>query len=640
MRKASNQIKGHLTSPSTSPFALEFYHHCKQVKYQMNGLRWLLSLYNNHLNGILADEMGLGKTVQKIDTNLGMEASEDKNIVNETLIESQLASQPTNLEALSAVKTYGLKDEVEMESCVNNHVLKKYSSRVHLSFYSDHVHKHNRGNMKIDIRDDDESYFRYNHYNSKRRAFGSRSCDGYKRIRNMLTSRYRKVAPKPKDYGSEVRSFYHKRKNIYMREQYQADKASKRRKSFHHCSKPANTKDTYVKFSIKSFKVPELYVEVPETATVGSLKRSVMEAITAILQGQLHVGVLVQDKKVRDDNRTLEQTGISQKCNLESLGFTLEPTLPEPSSPSPSPSPIQKETPLLIPSSPVLEKNEVEHVNAISEEEGGEQVADSKALVVVDPEIHSIVPLSEPGDLFQCLKEKRLWKLLRPLELEDGVMLNWQAHAYWSQHQNEKHQKTTMPKLSKIHWHYIITDEGHQLFDRIVQKRKLPEKEARGYFQHLIDAVAHCHSKGVYHRDLKPENHLLDSKERLKVSDFGLSALPQEVLRKSGYDDGAADIWSCGVIMYVLLTVYLPFEESVLLNFHILSGTRIIEGNHPPPSWPIEGKIEIIDLKEGIEIATKYDDALLLFSGGETRKDAGPRRYNVVIPNRREIGKV
>ncbi|KAI3517370.1 hypothetical protein L1887_16584 [Cichorium endivia] len=433
---------------------------------------------------------------QKIGTNLKIEASEDKNVVNDTHSEIQRET----IEALTPVKSYGLKDEVE--SCVNNRVLKKSASRVHLSLYSDDVSKH-RGNVKIDIRDDDEKYFRYNHYDysTRRRAFGSRSRAGYKRIRNILTSRYRKVAPKPKDYGTEVRSFYHKRKNIYMREQYQA---SKRRKSFHHNSKTTNTKDSHVKFSIKSFKVPELYVEVPETATVGSLKRSVMDAITAILQGQLHVGVLLQGKKVRDDNRTLEQTGISQKCNLETLGFTLEPSLPDP-----SPSPLQKETP--PPSSPItdnnLDKNQ-ENMN-LGEVVTDEQVTDSKALMIVpealDPEILAVVPLNEKTNKRFELSQRRTrrpfsvsevealveavetlgagrwrdvkmrafddanhrtyvdlkdkWKTLVhtasispqqrrgepvPQNLLDRVLA---AHAYWSQHQckpNEKHQKITV----------------------------------------------------------------------------------------------------------------------------------------------------------------------------------------------------
>ncbi|XP_057508938.1 CBL-interacting serine/threonine-protein kinase 24-like isoform X2 [Actinidia eriantha] len=109
---------------------------------------------------------------------------------------------------------------------------------------------------------------------------------------------------------------------------------------------------------------------------------------------------------------------------------------------------------------------------------------------------------------------------------------------------------------------------------------RLPENTSRQYFQQLIDAVSHCHSKGVYHRDLKPENLLLDSHGNLKVSDFGLSALPQqgvellhttcgtpnyiapEVLSNRGYDGAAADIWSCGVILYVLIAGYLPFDET------------------------------------------------------------------------------
>lgn len=131
---------------------------------------------------------------------------------------------------------------------------------------------------------------------------------------------------------------------------------------------------------------------------------------------------------------------------------------------------------------------------------------------------------------------------------------------------------------------YIILEfvMGGELYDKIVQQVKLSENESRRYFQQLIDAVAHCHKKGVYHRDLKPENLLLDAYGNLKVSDFGLSALTKqgdellhttcgtpnyvapEVLSNQGYDGAAADVWSCGIILYVLMAGYLPFEEADL----------------------------------------------------------------------------
>ncbi|XP_057550847.1 CBL-interacting serine/threonine-protein kinase 24-like isoform X2 [Amaranthus tricolor] len=135
---------------------------------------------------------------------------------------------------------------------------------------------------------------------------------------------------------------------------------------------------------------------------------------------------------------------------------------------------------------------------------------------------------------------------------------------------------------------YIILEfvPGGELFDKIVHKGKFSEMESRKYFQQLVDAISHCHRKGVYHRDLKPENLLLDARENLKVSDFGLSALPQEgvkllhttcgtpnyvapeVLNGQGYDGAAADIWSCGVILYVLLAGFLPFEEITLATLY------------------------------------------------------------------------
>ncbi|KAJ6803008.1 telomere repeat-binding protein 5-like [Iris pallida] len=80
-----------------------------------------------------------------------------------------------------------------------------------------------------------------------------------------------------------------------------------------------------VKLSIKAFKVPELFVEIPENSTVASLKRTVMDAVTAIIGGGLRIGVLVQGKKVRDDSKTLLQAGISHVDRMDELGFTLEP---------------------------------------------------------------------------------------------------------------------------------------------------------------------------------------------------------------------------------------------------------------------------------------------------------------------------
>lgn len=157
---------------------------------------------------------------------------------------------------------------------------------------------------------------------------------------------------------------------------------------------------------------------------------------------------------------------------------------------------------------------------------------------------------------------------------------------------------------------YIIMEfvTGGELFDKIVHQVRLPEKEARRYFQQLIDAIAHCHSKGVYHRDLKPENLLLDCQGNLKVSDFGLSALPQqgvdllhttcgtpnyiapEVLSNRGYDGAAVDVWSCGVILFVLMSGYLPFDEVDLPTLF----SKINAADFSCPFWFSPGAVSLI----------------------------------------------
>ncbi|KAL3628089.1 CBL-interacting serine/threonine-protein kinase 9 [Castilleja foliolosa] len=131
---------------------------------------------------------------------------------------------------------------------------------------------------------------------------------------------------------------------------------------------------------------------------------------------------------------------------------------------------------------------------------------------------------------------------------------------------------------------YIILEyvDGGELFDKIAKYGKLKEDAARSYFQQLINVVDYCHSRGVYHRDLKPENLLLDSYGVLKVSDFGLSAFSQqlrvscgtpnyvapEVLTDKGYDGTSSDVWSCGVILFVLMAGYLLFDEPNLIALY------------------------------------------------------------------------
>ncbi|KAK2659988.1 hypothetical protein Ddye_006521 [Dipteronia dyeriana] len=154
---------------------------------------------------------------------------------------------------------------------------------------------------------------------------------------------------------------------------------------------------------------------------------------------------------------------------------------------------------------------------------------------------------------------------------------------------------------------YIILEfiTGGELFDKIVHHGRLSEAESRRYFQQLVDSVDYCHSKGVYHRDLKPENLLLDSLGNLKISDFGLSALPEqgvsllrttcgtpnyvapEVLSHKGYNGAVADVWSCGVILYVLMAGYLPFDELDLTTLY----SKVEKAEFSCPSWfPVGAK--------------------------------------------------
>lgn len=127
---------------------------------------------------------------------------------------------------------------------------------------------------------------------------------------------------------------------------------------------------------------------------------------------------------------------------------------------------------------------------------------------------------------------------------------------------------------------YIVMErlEGGELFDRIIELKCLNESYARILMRQILSAVSYLHKKNIVHRDIKPENLMLETKKpdsHLKLIDFGTSRryradqklkakmgtpyyIAPEVLNKN-YDE-KCDIWSCGVIMYILLCGYPPFN--------------------------------------------------------------------------------
>lgn len=255
-------------------------------------------------------------------------------------------------------------------------------------------------------------------------------CLEVHRRRKLKKSNYRKADPasynggEVSNDGMEMKPLFRSQKLFYTRQRSQRS-SFKRRKLFAHCSiSPScetspdevildslakdgikleadnllaalngannisctrrgpnplyDSEDHPVKLSIKSFKVPELFIEIPASATVGSLKRTVMEAVTSVLGGGLCVGVLVQGKKVRDDSKTLRQAGISHEDKMDGLGFTLEPSpagtppsilnLKEPSFVLTDPMPLDKfqasDATLLPPPLPPANCIEIDHENS------------------------------------------------------------------------------------------------------------------------------------------------------------------------------------------------------------------------------------------------------------------------------------
>ncbi|CCE64160.1 hypothetical protein TPHA_0G03200 [Tetrapisispora phaffii CBS 4417] len=204
---------------------------------------------------------------------------------------------------------------------------------------------------------------------------------------------------------------------------------------------------------------------------------------------------------------------------------------------------------------------------------------------------------------------------------------------------------------------YLVLEyvDGGELFDYLVSKGKLTELEAVRYFKQIIRGVQYCHSFNICHRDLKPENLLLDKKRKLiKIADFGMAALqvsntllktscgsphyasPEIVMGKT-YNGGPSDVWSCGIILFALLTGHLPFNDDSIKKLLI----KVQNGRYQMPNYlskdakDLISRILLVNPKARLTteqilehpLITKYDNQYSLKKENKLTKQA-IKNYN------------
>ncbi|KAF1994584.1 serine/threonine protein kinase-like protein Kin1 [Amniculicola lignicola CBS 123094] len=152
---------------------------------------------------------------------------------------------------------------------------------------------------------------------------------------------------------------------------------------------------------------------------------------------------------------------------------------------------------------------------------------------------------------------------------------------------------------TNYHWYMLFEYvNGGQMLDYIISHGRLKEKQARKFARQIASALDYCHRNSIVHRDLKIENILISKTGDIKIIDFGLSNLfsprnqlktfcgslyfaAPELLQAKQYTGPEVDVWSFGIVLYVLVCGKVPFDDQSMPQLH----AKIKKGHVDYPPW-------------------------------------------------------
>jgi serine/threonine protein kinase len=226
-------------------------------------------------------------------------------------------------------------------------------------------------------------------------------------------------------------------------------------------------------------------------------------------------------------------------------------------------------------------------------------------------------------------------------------------------HKNIVNLREVLSSKSKL---YIVMDlvRGGELFEMINRKGELDEKLARSYFEQLVDGIDYCHRRGVLHRDLKPENLLVDEKGTLMITEFGVSSMKGGVAgsdilytacgtpyycaleifngAEEGYKGVKIDAWSCGIILYLLLTGSLPFINEDITHLYDQINRCIV--NYP--NWMSPDAIDLVshllrkdpNLRYSLDDLTRHPWFLVNYESADSEAEISPSGVGGPLPTK------